>query len=68
MPIYRTYKAADGSEASTFQADKVDLKPEVERLLTNTVDGVPMVLEATFYAPNWRSAVEASNAILGYNE
>lgn len=66
MPIYQVYVASDGSQSSMFQADTdVERSPQQQLLLTSTVDGVPMVLEATFYARNWRQAVKASNTILG---
>jgi hypothetical protein len=66
MPVYQIYKAKDGSEASTFQAD-TERNPKLERMLTHTVDDEPMELIATFYARGWAAAMKAKNTILGFD-
>lgn len=61
MPIYRIYRAADGSQASMFPANHTD---EDCDLLSKTVDGVPMVLEAEFFAARWASALKVRDFIM----
>lgn len=63
--VFQIYVAKDGTEVSMFPVDKEYAK-SMWAVLTHTVYGERMVLEATFWAESWEEAKVARDAIMGW--